>query len=330
MVEVGADCIHDFDVIVDVRSPSEFAHSHIPNAINLFVLDDAQHHIVGEQYRHDPFGARILGASFVCANMAQHLKNFRQTFHPSQKILVYCARGGQRSFSFAVIVDSIGYRVARLSGGFKAYRNHVCRFFEKPLATRLAVLYGLTGSGKTEIVRNCKVGIDIEGIAGHRGSSFGGFGCVQPSGKMFQNLLFEAFAAKKVALVEGESKRIGNLVLPSVLTEQMRKGLKIEIITPFEARLQRIVAEYGKIDLDFFTQSMDKIKPYMQRSAWQQCKTHFQNGAIAACVEILLVEYYDKVYRQVACDVRINHQTMHQTIQSIEQLLQSEYQNDTT
>lgn len=323
MIDVGADCLGAFETIIDVRSPSEFAHSHIPRAHNLFVLNDNERHIVGETYRRNPFSARMLGASFVCANMAQHLQSFAQRFHPSQKILAYCARGGQRSLSFAVILDSIGYRVARLSGGYKSYRTHVCSFFAKPLPLRLFVLYGLTGSGKTEIVRACKEGIDIEGIAAHRGSSFGGFGRVQPSTKMFQNLLFEALVSKKIALVEYESKRVGNLILPSCLAQSMQQGCKIEIVAPFEARVQRIVAEYGTMDEAFFNQSMDRIQPYMQKAAWQHCKAHFARGEIVHCIEILLAEYYDRVYRRIACDVRIEHRNLKETVHAIQQLFDS-------
>lgn len=322
MIEVSADCLGEFEAIIDVRSPLEFAHSHIPRAQNLFVLDDKQRHIVGETYRRDPFAARMLGASLVCANMAQHLQCFAQRFHPSQKILAYCARGGQRSLSFAVILDNIGYRVARLSGGYKSYRSHVCSFFAKPLPLRLFVLYGLTGSGKTEIVRACKYGVDIEGIAAHRGSSFGGFGRTQPSAKMFQNELFEALDSKHIALVECESKRIGDLILPQSLAQSMQQGRKIEIVAPFESRVQRIVAEYGTMDSAFFHQSMEKIKPYMQKAAWQQCIAHFARGEIVRCVEILLAEYYDRVYRRVACDVRIEHRNLEETLRQIDDILE--------
>lgn len=322
MIDVNADCLGEFGAIIDVRSPLEFAHSHIPRAQNLFVLDDKERHIVGETYHRDPFAARMLGASLVCANMAQHLQGFAQRFHPSQKILAYCARGGQRSLSFAVILDNIGYRVARLSGGYKSYRSHVCSFFAKPLPLRLFVLYGLTGSGKTEIVRACKYGVDIEGIAAHRGSSFGGFGRTQPSAKMFQNELFEALDSKHIALVECESKRIGDLILPQSLAQSMQQGRKIEIVAPFESRVQRIVAEYGTMDSAFFHQSMEKIKPYMQKAAWQQCIAHFARGEIVRCVEILLAEYYDRVYRRVACDVRIEHRNLEETLRQIDDILE--------
>ena len=184
------------------------------------------------------------------------------------------------------------------------------------------MLYGLTGSGKTEIVRACKYGVDIEGIAAHRGSSFGGFGRTQPSAKMFQNELFEALDSKHIALVECESKRIGDLILPQSLAQSMQQGRKIEIVAPFESRVQRIVAEYGTMDSAFFHQSMEKIKPYMQKAAWQQCIAHFARGEIVRCVEILLAEYYDRVYRRVACDVRIEHRNLEETLRQIDDILE--------
>lgn len=318
MNEVNARCIHDFDIIIDVRSPSEFAHSHIPDAINMPVLDDMQRHLVGQCYRNNPFQARILGASLVCENISHLLKYISDVLHPSKKILIYCARGGQRSLALATILEAIGYRISRLKGGYKAYRNHVCEYLADDIHLYFIVLCGLTGSGKTEIIKAYTQSINLEYLAAHRGSSFGALECKQPSQKMFTNLLFSVLNRHSdYVVVEFESKRIGELVLPKSFVCAMQKGLKIEVVAPIEDRIKRIVDEYGGMDVKAFQRGMQKIKPYMKHDAWIEALHHFENAEMMLCAEILLVEYYDRVYRHSICDERIFHTNIENSLEQL-------------
>ena len=184
-----------FDDIIDVRAPAEYAEDHLPGAINLPVLSDAERARVGTIYKQvSPFDARKLGAALVAANAARHLQGPLADRGGAWQPLVYCWRGGQRSGSFGTILSQIGWRVARVQGGYKAWRSLVVdRVQNGPIAAPVIVLDGNTGSAKTAILqrlaqRGHQV-IDLEGLANHRGSLFGGHPEGQPSQKMFEGRL---------------------------------------------------------------------------------------------------------------------------------------------
>lgn len=181
-----------FDDIIDVRSPAEFAEDHIPGAINLPVLDDAERARVGTIYKQDsPFRARKIGAALVAANAARHLQGPLAERPGGWQPLVYCWRGGQRSGSFASILSQIGWRVELVSGGYKAYRSLVvAALYDQPFPCPVILLDGNTGSAKTELLhrlaaRGVQV-LDLEGLANHRGSLFGAMAGGQPSQKSVQ------------------------------------------------------------------------------------------------------------------------------------------------
>ncbi|MCI5968793.1 tRNA 2-selenouridine(34) synthase MnmH [Helicobacter sp.] len=291
----------DFSHIIDVRSPREYAQSHIPNAINYPVLNDDEFERIGTLYKQNPFNAKVLGASFVSANISKYLLKLQETIHPKKPIGIYCARGGMRSQSFGIILHQIGYQVALLEGGYKAYRKEVVRYLQSPLPHRFITLIGQTGSGKSEIIASFKNSLDLEGIARHLGSSFGAIFGFQPSVKNFQNTLFTRLKELENApfiLVEGESKRIGNLILPSVLYNTYQNAPKILIQTPINERIKRITKQYGKISPTFFENAMQKIAPFMKKEYWQNAKNAFECGDLERVAEILLIKYYDKVYKK--------------------------------
>ena len=191
---------HGFDDIIDVRAPAEYAEDHLPGAISLPVLDDAERARVGTIYKQvAPFTARKVGAALVARNAAAHLEGPLTDKPGGWRPLVYCWRGGQRSGSFASILTQIGWRVETIAGGYKAWRALVLRELgEVPIRAPLRVLDGNTGSAKTELLahlrqRNVQV-IDLEAMAGHRGSLFGAMGA-QPSQRMFEGQLAHALAA---------------------------------------------------------------------------------------------------------------------------------------
>ncbi|RAX58652.1 tRNA 2-selenouridine(34) synthase MnmH [Helicobacter monodelphidis] len=312
----------EFDCILDVRSPSEFAYSHIPKAINLAVLSDEQRCIVGTQYKKDPFSARILGASYVCENISKLLKTISDHIHPSKKVILYCAKGGQRSNSLSVILSEIGYRIYRLRGGYKSYRQKVCTALNSPPNLSFITLCGPTGSGKSEIIATCEYGIHLEELAYHLGSSFGGIKGTQPSTKMFQNSLFEELhrqerTNEKIALIECESKKLGTIILPTPLVEAYQCGFKIYIESPLEDRVKRIVQEYGVMNLEFFSKAMSKIQTYMSKNAWNACYEAFKRGDLESCARILLLEYYDKVYKPSDFHLKIKHTDIQTTLQKL-------------
>lgn len=164
--------------IIDVRSQSEFTEDRIIGAINLPVLNDEERAKVGTLYKQCPFTARKLGAALVAQNIAQHLTTYfadkEKDYHP----LIYCWRGGQRSNSLAMVVSQIGWQVTIIEGGYKTYRAYVREQLEHlPEKFTYRVLAGMTGSGKTHILRHlAALGVqvlDLEGLANHRGSLLG-------------------------------------------------------------------------------------------------------------------------------------------------------------
>ncbi len=178
----------DYDDIIDVRSPSEYAEDHLPGAISLPVLDDDERAKVGTIYKQvSPFDARKLGAALVAQNAARHLQGPLADRSGGWRPLVYCWRGGQRSGSFATILSQIGWRVDLVKGGYKSWRGLVVRaVYDDPVPSPVIVLDGNTGSAKTEILNRLPAlgvqVIDLEGLAHHRGSLFGAMG-PQPSQK---------------------------------------------------------------------------------------------------------------------------------------------------
>lgn len=314
-----------FDVVLDARSPHEYAESSIPGAINLPVLDDKEHEKVGTLYRESPFEARILGASLICQNVSRHLQGIATLLHPSQKVLIYCARGGQRSLALSLILHSIGYQITRLKGGYKAYRASVAAAWQAPRKERFLTLVAPTGSGKSELIEALPWSLDIEGIAAHMGSSFGDIKGGQPSVKMFQNRLLERLlelSSEPLIAVESESKRLGNLILPSTLYERYQGAPKVFIDSPLEARIARIVREYAAITPEFFYGAMGRIARYMKKEAHEETIRAFEAGELAKCAEILLVEYYDKVYKLEPCEYKICYANKAEALQALEELKQ--------
>ena len=188
----------DVDDIIDVRAPSEFAEDHIPGAINLPALTDEERARVGTIYvQQDRFLARKIGAALVSRNVAAHLEGPLADRDGGWRPMIYCWRGGQRSGSVGIIFDQIGWRVTVLEGGYKAYRRLVVEMlYDRSLGLRIVLIDGGTGTGKTQLLHHLAKGgaqvVDLEGLANHRGSNFGGWSDGQPAQKMFESRLAEA------------------------------------------------------------------------------------------------------------------------------------------
>jgi tRNA 2-selenouridine synthase len=308
-----------FDLIIDARSPSEFAHSHIPGAKNFYALTNEQHKEVGTLYKNSSKNrAKILGASYICENAAKHIRTLGNDYKIGAKIAIYCARGGMRSHSLGVIFSNIGYRIYKIENGYKGFRNHVVHSLDLPQNGHFVILGGNTGCGKSELIRSLENSIDLERLANHLGSTFGAVNGKQPSQKMFQNELF--FALRKTdknlpIFIESESKRIGSITLPESLYEAMSKGVRIEITAPIIQRIQRILKDYIQIDKSFFYTAIEKITPYIKRSAKEEAIKAFKENDLAKVAQILLLDYYDKVYKKPSrVDYKIENSNHQETL----------------
>ena len=299
----------DFDEIIDVRAPVEFAEDHLPGAINLPVLDDAQRETVGTIYKQQsPFDARKIGGGLVSANIAGHLAGHLASKGKDYRPLIYCWRGGQRSRSMATVLGEVGWRPQLLDGGYKAYRAFVSKSLAAILeeSPQFRIVAGLTGSGKTWLLERLAAAgeqvLDLEGLAEHRGSALGqSLTAPQPSQKRFENLLFEVLRGcdlTKPIYVESESSRIGRVQIPAALWGQLRASPVIETHVPLAARAAYLVGDYQHFvkDKSLLAEKLSLVQPLQPAerfSAWEEL---IDAGDWQGFVESILQHHYDPAY----------------------------------
>jgi len=298
-----------FDAIIDVRSPSEFAMDHLPGAINLPVLDDAQRVAVGTEYvQRSKFLARRHGAAMVARNIASHLETALGDRDGSFQPLVYCWRGGQRSGAMVTVMDQVGWPVTVLDGGYQTWRRTVvAALYERPLASPVVLLDGPTGSGKTPMLallaeRGVQT-LDLEGIARHRGSLFGALPGGQPSQKLFESRLFaatEALDPARPVVIEAESARIGARTIPPILWAAMGAAPVIDLVVPAHARAAHIVSVYADIaaDPDALDLALSRLPRHHARTTLSEWRALAASGDIARLVAELIEHHYDPAYRK--------------------------------
>ncbi len=297
----------DHDDIIDVRAPAEWAEDHLPGAISLPVLDDEERARVGTIYKQEsPFRARKIGAALVAKNAARHLEGALADKPGGWRPLLYCWRGGQRSGSFASILSQIGWRVETVAGGYKSYRTLVAQtLYDTPLPSPLVVLDGNTGTAKTELLalmagQGVQV-IDLEGLANHRGSLFGGRAGGQPSQKAFEGRLALALTRLDPArpvVVEAESSKIGTLSLPPRLWRTMVVAPRISVAAPLAERAGYLSRAYADLTADpaELARVIGKLRPFHaadQIVCWQAMAAA---GAFAPLAEELMARHYDPRY----------------------------------
>ena len=312
-----------FEILIDARSPHEFSYSHIKDAINLYALDDAEHKEVGTIYKNDRALAKSLGAKYICKNLQNIIDEVYKRCRVGSAIGIYCAKGGLRSGSVAFVISMIGYRVFRLNGGYKAYRNHVLEFLKGPLSTKFITLFGNTGCYKSKLIRALSPAIDLEAMANHLGSVFGEINGAQPSQKSFEDALFEKLITLKgeICFIEGESRRIGSLTLPKSLYEAMRSGINVEVSASLENRISCITSDYKSVNKAFFDECIKKISPFIDKEARDEAVAKFNQNDIAKVAEILLTKYYDKVYKKNEnINVFINSDDFDKAIEALNEL----------
>jgi tRNA 2-selenouridine synthase len=297
--------------VIDVRSPGEYEHAHIPNAYSLPLFSDEERKVVGTAYKQknretaikhglDFFGPKMRAMVEAAEDIVK--KHAALGYDPSgKKILVHCWRGGMRSEAVAWLLDLYGFDVYTLIGGYKTYRRWVLVQFE--LTYPFVVLGGYTGSGKTyllqELEKNGAMVINLEGIAQHKGSAFGAIGMPeQPSQEMFENLLAKELSEKNNTgqiWVEDESQRIGLVNVPVNLWSCMRTRPIYFLDIPFDERLKHITEEYGNLDRERMEAAITRIGKRLGPLETKTAVQLLNEGNISECFRILLM-YYDKWY----------------------------------
>ena len=247
----------DYDMIIDVRSPAEFADDHLPGAVNLPVLDNDQRAEIGTMYKQvSPFAAKRAGAALVAGNIAVHLSTILQDTDRNFRPLIYCWRGGQRSGSMARIFSEIGWRTDLIDGGYKRYRKQVLDGLDSlPQTLRLIVLRGRTGLAKTHILQAARAKgaqvIDLEGLANHRGSLLG----PEPDGNQPPQRLFESrlhavlcgLDPARPVFIEAESNKVGQIHVPAALWAAMRGAVSVVADAKIEHRVAFLCRDYAHI-----------------------------------------------------------------------------------
>jgi len=300
--------LHDFDEVIDVRSPGEFAEDHFPGAINLPVLNDAERERVGTMYKQlSSFEAKKVGAALVSRNIAQHLEDHFANKPKSYRPLVYCWRGGSRSGAMTHILQKIGFGAMQLDGGYKAYRRHVVAELSS-LPSRLSyrVVCGPTGSGKSRLLqilqsRGAQV-LDLEELAAHRGSLLGALPYrAQPSQKSLESAIWFAldrFDPTRPVFVESESKKIGALRVPDALIEAMRSSPCVRLQVPLAARVQLLTEDYIHFlhDPETINRQLGYLAPLRGNDTIAVWQTLANQRAWDQLVAALLEQHYDPSY----------------------------------
>ena len=292
---------HDDAPVIDVRSPIEFERAHIPGALNLPLFDDKQREEVGTLYKHSGRVASVKRALQLISPRMEGLAQAAQQVAVAGKLRVHCWRGGMRSRSTAWLFEKVDLKPTVLEGGYKAFRRHVLESFKRPL--NLIVLSGLTGSGKTLQLQVLKeLGqqiLDLEALANHRGSAFGGIGLgQQPSVEHFENELYEAtnqLDRSRPIWVEDESRSIGRINLPHHFFAQLRSAPAYFIQCERSRRVELIMNEYGQLDSDELIAATQRIAKRMGGQNVKQAVAAIESGDIESGIELLL-EYYDRLY----------------------------------
>ena len=302
--------IGQFDTLIDVRSPAEFAEDHLPGALNFPVLEDAERAQVGTLYcQVSPFAARKLGAVLVARNIARHIEESFGDKDKHWKPLVYCWRGGQRSEAMMHILAQIGWKAAKLEGGYKAWRQMVVKALETlPKQFDFRLIAGPTGSGKSRLLealatQGAQV-LHLEQLAAHKGSVLGGLPDVaQPSQKMFESRLFaglSAFDPGKPVYAEAESRRIGSVALPNALHTALAQAPCLKIAAPLPARVELLVEDYDWVSRapELLRNSLLRLKDMHSRETLQSWLALAEAGSYAQLATELLAQHYDPLYQR--------------------------------
>lgn len=312
--------------VLDVRSPGEYKHAHIPNAYSLPLFSDEERKAVGTAYKQqsreeaikiglDFFGVKMKKMVEEAEKIVGSMQPANHKLPPINPVLVHCWRGGMRSAAVAWLLDLYGFKVHLLVGGYKAYRKWVLAQFEKEY--NFNIIGGYTGSGKTlllhELKKQGQTILDLEALACHKGSAFGALGeKEQPGQELFENLLAQSLndahwslAAENASpnntqpptsiYIEDESQRIGNLQLPMPLWYTMRKSPVYFLDIPFNERLKYITAEYGKFEKETLVNAIIRIQKRLGGLETKNAINHLLENKHEDCFRILLA-YYDKWY----------------------------------
>lgn len=289
-------------VVVDVRAPKEFKEATIPGSINIPLFTDDERALVGTTYKQKGQEmAKEIGLEIVSKKLPEYIKQFRDINSP---VTVFCWRGGMRSKTAATVTDLMNVKVNRLIGGIRGYRNWIKEQMEQIALPPFYVLNGHTGNGKTHILRQLKSEgfpvIEFEGMARHRGSIFGQIGLEPSNQRMFNLLLGEEllrYQQSPYVLVEGESARIGKVVIPDRIYQHKEKSGQLIMQLPLEERVKIILDDYNpEVDHEAFVTAFERIRRRIHTPIAKATAEALEGRNYSEAVRNLLSYYYDPHY----------------------------------
>lgn len=294
--------LRNSNIVIDVRTPSEFKLGHIPGAHNIPLFSDEERAEVGTLYKHDgKYPAILRGLDFVGPKMSEIVRNVNRLNTEEQKIIIYCWRGGMRSESVMWLLKTAGFNTMRLKGGYKAYRKYGKSILERK--HKIIIIGGKTGTGKTRILNKLQeMGeqiIDLEFDAHHKGSAFGIIGMpAQDYNEQFENTLIEDFLkinSNRRLWIEDESKNIGRNYIPDELYLQMKNAPVLFLDTPHKCRINYLLKDYSAVSKEVLLNSLHKIEKRLGGKNLADATEALNNNDLQSFTEIVL-KYYDKAY----------------------------------
>ena len=298
-------------IFIDVRTEKEYQDDHILNAYNIPLFSNDEHHEIGTIYKTQGKHEAIdKGFDFVSPKLKDMYRKVKELLAEHDHVVIYCARGGMRSGSFANLLASIGIDLYKLEGGYKSYRNFVLDYLSNIMDKKqFIVLHGLTGVGKTELLvgldkNNIDI-IDLEQMAKNTGSVFGfiTFDDKPPTQKTFETRIFEAlfFSKTDYIFIESESKRVGHVLIPNEIYEGIiRDGYHLLIECSIEDRVKRLCKDYiydrNEGNIDVLRECIGKFRKRLGHKKIEEYLQMLDEEKYEELVEKYLVEYYDPLY----------------------------------
>ncbi|GKX67284.1 tRNA 2-selenouridine(34) synthase MnmH [Inconstantimicrobium mannanitabidum] len=321
--------------LIDVRAPIEYEKGAMLNSINLPILSNEERHIIGICYKEKGNEeATKLGYQIVSGKIKENrVTSWVKCFEEDPNTMIYCFRGGSRStIAQTWIYEATGKDIVKLDGGYKAFRNYLIDSLEpENINSKPLVLTGYTGSGKTKVLNKLKNSIDLEGIAHHRGSTFGHYITPQPTQINFENNLAYSIIKHgdknyKHIILEDESKNIGKSFIPKNFYNYFQSGDVVFLTATVEERVENILEEYvinGQRDhmkaiterelaletwLNDMIASMERVKGKLggdrTKVIIEELKLAYNNQIATNSIdrhrnwiELFLTNYYDPMYR---------------------------------
>ncbi|NEQ97975.1 MAG: tRNA 2-selenouridine(34) synthase MnmH [Cyanothece sp. SIO2G6] len=296
-----ADFLNGSGPILDVRSPGEYDHAHIPAAISFPLFSNDERAQVGTCYKQQGRDQAVeLGLALVGPKLANFVAEAKQ-IAPDRQVRVHCWRGGMRSGSMAWLLETAGFAVTTLPGGYKAFRRWGRQILAEPKS--IISLGGMTGTGKTAIllalVEQGEQVLDLEGMAHHRGSSYGALGLPpQPSTEQFENLVAIATShlnPHRPIWIEAESRQIGRCRIPPELFDQMMQAPVIQVERSRPERIANLMADYGEAESTGLIEATERLRKRLGGQRTKEAIAHIESGDLEPAIAMVL-DYYDKTY----------------------------------